>query len=409
MAYYVNKTDGTAILVLDGTKDITSTSLTLIGRLATNYGEVQNENFLHLLENFALASQPSNPITGQLWFDSGINSLKVRRNDLTWEEVGSNLENTLYLASNLHISANTLEILSVNGNVSITNRINNKNLIFRSNVAGTFTDVLSINGSNGLITVSGNPNTNLGIATKNYVDTLETNITSVITSINSNIVSLNTNIALVNSNLSNTASNLSSLSSNVTSGSGNVNAQSLQISGNTIISASGTGNTVVNFFTPEGLKFISAYGTSSANLVTVFGQWVLGSGATLNSSYADLAEYYASDYDYEPGTVLIFAGSEEVTTTNIENDTRLAGVVSTHPAYKMNVELDKEKVCIALQGRVPCKVIGPVNKGDLLTTAIIAGFATKAQNPVIGAIIGKSLESNTTQGPCVVEISVSRA
>jgi len=409
MAYFVNKTDGTAILVLDGTKDTTSTSLTLIGRLATNYGEVQNENFLHLLENFALASPPANPITGQLWYDSGINSLKVRRNDLSWEEIGTNLENTVYLASNLHIGSNTLQVLNVGGNITITNTVNNKNISFRANVAGSITDVLTVNGINGLITVAADPQINLGVATKNYVDGVESNITLLLNDINNNISAINSNVLQVNSNLANTSSNLSSLSSNVSSGTGSVNAQSLLLSGNTIISTSGVGNIVVDFTTPQGLTFISAYGTGAANLVTISGQWELGPGATLNSTYADLAEFYASDDDYVPGTVLIFGGEQELTTTTNENDTRVAGVVSTNPAYIMNSELDKQKVCIALQGIVRCKVIGPINKGDLLTTASIAGYAKKTNDPKIGTIIGKSLENNNTQGPCMVEIAAGRS
>ena len=73
MAYYVNKTDGTSILVLDGTKDTTSTSITLFGRLVQNYGDQQNENFVHMLENFAFTSEPAHPTTGQLWFDTNTN------------------------------------------------------------------------------------------------------------------------------------------------------------------------------------------------------------------------------------------------------------------------------------------------------------------------------------------------
>jgi hypothetical protein len=51
MAYIISKSNGTAITVLDGTKDTTSTSITLLGRLAQNYGDQTNENFLHILEN----------------------------------------------------------------------------------------------------------------------------------------------------------------------------------------------------------------------------------------------------------------------------------------------------------------------------------------------------------------------
>jgi hypothetical protein len=408
MAYYVNKTDGTAILLLDGTKDTTSTSITLIGRLATNYGEVQNENFVRMLENFAYENPPSNPIRGQLWFDTVSSTVKVRLADTTWVEVGSNLQGNLNLTSNLSIGANTLQILSESGNVRVTNLANNKSLTFRTNVAGTITNALTINGNTGLVTVAGNPDTNLGIATKNYVDILETNISAIIAGINSNIANTNANVASVNSNLATTNSNLGSLSSNVSNGVGDINTNSLKIKGNTIITVSGAGNTVVNFQTPEGFTFLSSYGTTPTNNTTVYGQWTLAAGATLNSSYADLAEYYASDYEYEAGTVVVFGGEKEVTISTNANDTAVAGIVSTAPAYIMNTDLDTEKVCVALQGRVPCKVVGPIAKGDLVTTATLAGYAIKATEPKIGTIIGKSLENNTTQGPCIVQIAVGR-
>lgn len=389
MAYYVNKTDGTAILVLDGTKDTTSTSITLIGRLSQSFGEAQNENFVHLLENFALNTAPPYPIKGQLWFDTTTNTIKVYRTDASWAEVGTNLSDSIYINGNIFVGGNTLQILDTTGNISITNTENNKNLVMQANVSGSITDVLTINGSTGLITVAASPSTNLGVATKIYVDTL---------------------INVLTNDVANTSSNLSSLTSNVTSGSGNINAQAVQLSGNTVLSTSGTGNTTVNFRTPEGVTIISASGSdASATPVTVNGQWSLGVGATINATYADLAEYYSSDREYESGTVVVFGGEKEVTVTTTINDTRIAGVVSTSPAYTMNTKLVGQRICLALQGRAPCKVIGPVHKGDLLTTSDTAGYATRATEPTLGAILGKSLENNFTQGPCIVEIAVGRA
>jgi len=76
MAYIVNKFDGTLIATVeDGTIDNT-TNLRFIGKNYAGYGEIQNENFLHLLENFASGSQPSRPLGGQIWFDSSSSKLK---------------------------------------------------------------------------------------------------------------------------------------------------------------------------------------------------------------------------------------------------------------------------------------------------------------------------------------------
>lgn len=75
MAYILNKSNGQQLTVLnDGLTDTILTSITLIGKNVSNFGDPQNENFLFLLENFANSSfvggAPRSPITGQLWFDT---------------------------------------------------------------------------------------------------------------------------------------------------------------------------------------------------------------------------------------------------------------------------------------------------------------------------------------------------
>jgi hypothetical protein len=77
MAYIINKFSGAELLVLDdGTVD-TTTSLKLVGRNYVGYGEIQNENFVYLLENFASENPPTTPIVGQTWFDTDVNRLNV--------------------------------------------------------------------------------------------------------------------------------------------------------------------------------------------------------------------------------------------------------------------------------------------------------------------------------------------
>jgi hypothetical protein len=78
MSYQLNKTDGTLLLdLIDGQIDTNSTNLVLVGRNYTGYGEYFNENFIKLLENFSNSAAPSNPLTGQLWWDSSDQRLKV--------------------------------------------------------------------------------------------------------------------------------------------------------------------------------------------------------------------------------------------------------------------------------------------------------------------------------------------
>lgn len=80
MAVTINKTDGTVLTTIqDGDIDITSTNLALIGRLYRNYGELVNENFVKLLENFANSSSPTNPIIGQLWYNTTNGIIHVYR------------------------------------------------------------------------------------------------------------------------------------------------------------------------------------------------------------------------------------------------------------------------------------------------------------------------------------------
>ena len=125
-----------------------------------------------------------------------------------------------------------------------------------------------------------------------------------------------------------------------------------------------------------------------------------------SAQYADLAENYVSDSSYEAGTVLEFGGEYEVTISDTESD-RVAGIVSTNPAYLMNVDLDGDYiVALALQGRVPCKVIGNIKKGDMLTSAG-NGYAMKSDNKVFGSIIGKALQ-DFTGGVGVIEVVVGR-
>lgn len=134
--------------------------------------------------------------------------------------------------------------------------------------------------------------------------------------------------------------------------------------------------------------------------------------ATASSAkYADLAEKYLADKHYEPGTVLAFGGVNEVTETRFEADTRIAGVVSTDPAYTMNADLnDINAATVALIGRVPCRVIGQVSKGDMLVSSALPGVAMawsdETADPRLGAIIGKSLEDKASNELGVIEVVI---
>ena len=129
-------------------------------------------------------------------------------------------------------------------------------------------------------------------------------------------------------------------------------------------------------------------------------------GTSTHALYADLAENYTADFNYEPGTVLVFGGTAEVTTTTVFADSRVAGAVSTEPAYIMNGGLTGDHVvAIALRGRIPCKVIGPVTKGDLLVASADAGYAVSvgADKTQGVAIFAKSLITDLSNGIKIIE------
>jgi len=143
---------------------------------------------------------------------------------------------------------------------------------------------------------------------------------------------------------------------------------------------------------------------------TVTGNWSLTAGSKFQATYADLAEYYEGDKEYEVGTVLIFGGDREVTVSTKFEDHRIAGVVSETGAYIMNNECPGTKVCIALQGRVPCRVVGKIEKGDLLVTSNIQGVAISVKGTARpGTIIGKALENYNSDHIGTIEVAVGRA
>jgi hypothetical protein len=142
-------------------------------------------------------------------------------------------------------------------------------------------------------------------------------------------------------------------------------------------------------------------GASGASFNTVFAK-------ATSAQYADLAEVYVGDKHYVPGTVVVFGGTQEVTVSTTSHDPSVAGVVSTNPAYLMNDTVDG--VAVALQGRVPCRVLGPVSKGDRVVSSDVRGVAerldmTKYQP---GCIIGKALEAIPDNEIATIEVVVGR-
>jgi hypothetical protein len=185
----------------------------------------------------------------------------------------------------------------------------------------------------------------------------------------------------------------------------------LQVNGNVTL---GNAATDTVDFNADIASNIIPDATGTRNIGSTGSRWDVMYANTFNgvateAKYADLAEKYIADMPYDPGTVVVFGGEAEVTLTSQKGDHRVAGVISTNPAYLMNSELDEvNTVAVALTGRVPCKVIGKVEKGDMLVTSAIPGYAMVDNNPGVGRIIGKALESKDDGDKGTIEIVVGR-
>lgn len=143
------------------------------------------------------------------------------------------------------------------------------------------------------------------------------------------------------------------------------------------------------------------------NLGSTTAWWSTVYGKAVQAQYADLAECYQADSNYEPGTVVIFGGNAEITTTVISHDTRVAGVISTNPAYLMNSD---NGLPVAFTGRVPCQVQGPITKGQVLVTGTTAGVAQAIDNSKFlpGCVLGKALQSINSNNIETIEVVVGR-
>lgn len=153
---------------------------------------------------------------------------------------------------------------------------------------------------------------------------------------------------------------------------------------------------------------IAVNANNSYDLGTPSNQWKAIYGYAVEATYADLAERYESDAVYEIGTVVVFGGDKEITVCDDDADVSVAGVISGDPAFKMNATAggDDTHPFVALRGRVPCNVVGPVSKGDLLVTSSTTGFAKSVGKTPMVEGFAKSLVEDLSEGPKVIEVVI---
>lgn len=147
----------------------------------------------------------------------------------------------------------------------------------------------------------------------------------------------------------------------------------------------------VSSITKVGTDGTGDIGQSNNRFATIY-------GTATSAKYADLAEKYTTDKNYEPGTVIVVAqGGDSEATASFELGQRVIGVVSTNPAHVMNDESTGQ--AIGLTGRLPVKVTGPIKKGQTII-ATPDGFAIVGDGP---NVFGQALETNLNAGVKLVE------
>lgn len=180
---------------------------------------------------------------------------------------------------------------------------------------------------------------------------------------------------------------------------------SLEIQGNLILSGDTlvTNDIDLQNLNVQGCLTTACLTTGAINTSgTVEGQWSLVAGSYFEATYADLAENFRADSDYEPGTVVKLGGDKEITICDTSMCTDVFGVISENPAYIMNAG---GGIPVALQGRTPVKLIGGAKKGDRLVSAGQPGYAMalkedKYYDP--RNVIGRSLQD--TDGDTVMAV-----
>ncbi len=403
MPYTINNFDGTQLkVVADGTIDRQSTtSLNLIGRLVSGYGELQQENFVWLLQNFAGTVEPVNKIQGQVWFDRSTNALKLKVYDGTeWKNISvtkSAVSAPSSTAGDFWYKSNTKQLFIGTGTGTSWTLVGPEAVEGFAETGFKAVSVLdTTNGPHLVVKMMMNGKAVAAISTSSFqIKTTETMYTDGWREL---IDGFNFRGFTATEVVINTATIH------------NLNAPSLTVGSGLSASYIDVDDFYANTAT-IATKLVSTFITSGSTATNglIEGQWSLTSGSRLASTYADLAENYLADSTYGAGHVMKFGGENEITLCDKDMDTQVAGIISTAPAYLMNEKHKGEGLTypIAMAGRVPCFVKGKVRKGDLLVSGS-GGYARSETQPKIGSVIAKAMEDYDSTEIGLIEVMVWR-
>jgi hypothetical protein len=410
MAYTIIKSNGQVLTTIaDGTINTTSTSLGLPGRNYAGYGQALDTNFVHIVENFADTTPPPNPIRGQLWFDTNTNVLKVCPAD-----------GTTVAANWLSLTATSSGGSTTFGQVTVTGTL----------AAGNLTAVNTITAANAVVqslTVSVGANLATANITSANVGTLNTTLITAGGTSNTGTI-----IGTWTANGGGTPSGLGVAGTAMWVTGGNLHisgaSPSLGIKTDNYYYANGVSvfgggiaysNANVQAYLPTYVGNVGNVGCvfngnvlttgSNANVGTITGNWTLTPGSRLQATYADLAERFEADAEYDAGTVVELGGNKEITAVKYELSDDVFGVISNTAAYLMNAGAgdDKTHPPVAVSGRVAVKVTGIIQKGQRLVSAG-NGLARAAKDGEATAFntIGRALTDKNSEGEGYVEAIV---
>ena len=425
MAYTINLTDGTIFAtVADGTIN-TASSMTLVGKNYAGYGEFLDENFIHLLENGSNTTAPGAPLTGQLWWDKTNNVMKVY-NGTTFKVISaataSSSAPTSNVAGDLWFDTTNQQLKVYNGSAfilvgpastsgqgtsgAIVTTVQDTSLVDHVIVQLYVNNVIvAIVSKDATFTPGGSGIT--GFATVGPGIQLSSSVSGAVfggTASDADALDGLASTQFLRSDANDTTSGTLGIlnDTGLTVGAD----QDARISVTTATSAV----TIANQTSNANLVFQVNVAGTPTTAMTIFGANGVISGTQINANYADVAERFAADEIYVPGTVVELGGVAEITRSVEELSENVFGVISTRAAYLMNsgAGTDETHPPIAMTGRVPVRVTGMIRKGDRLVSAG-NGLARAAQPGEATAfnVIGRALEGRTDTDEGTVEAIVT--